>query len=65
MHHFYEWLIRPYHDYDTYMIYLEIIAATTGVVSVYYSYKRNILVYIFGFISSLIYVFLLYDWELF
>ena len=56
MHHFYEWLIRPYHSYDTYMLYLEIIAATTGVISVYCSYKRSILVYFFGFISSMIYV---------
>ena len=65
MHHFYEWLIIPYHTHATYMIYLEIIAASIGVVSVICAYKRNVLVYVFGFISASVYVYLLYQWELF
>lgn len=65
MNYLYEWLIRPYHNYDAYMIYLEAIAASIGIASVICAYKRSIFVYIFGFISALIYVYLLYSWELF
>ncbi|ALB01563.1 hypothetical protein ACH24_02170 [Francisella persica ATCC VR-331] len=65
MNYLYEWLIRPYHTYDTYMIYLEAIAASVGVASVICAYKRSVFVYILGFISALIYVYLLYSWELF
>lgn len=65
IHHFYEWLVRPYHSYETYMIYLEVIAASIGVASVVCAYRRSVFVYIFGFISAFIYVYLLYSWELF
>ncbi|MDE4970045.1 nicotinamide mononucleotide transporter, partial [Francisella tularensis] len=47
------------------MIYLEAIAASIGMASVICAYKRSIFVYIFGFISALINVYLLYSWELF
>ncbi|APC91633.1 MULTISPECIES: nicotinamide riboside transporter PnuC [Francisella] len=65
MNYLYEWLIRPYHNYDVYMVYLEAIAASIGVASVICAYKRSVFVYIFGFISALIYIYLLYSWELF
>ncbi|MDE5014964.1 nicotinamide riboside transporter PnuC, partial [Francisella tularensis subsp. holarctica] len=31
MNYLYEWLIRPYHNYDAYMSYLEAIAASIGI----------------------------------
>ncbi|MDE5020852.1 nicotinamide mononucleotide transporter family protein, partial [Francisella tularensis subsp. holarctica] len=53
------------HNYDAYMIYLVAIAASIGIASVICAYNLSIFVYIFGFISSLIYVYLLYSWELY
>jgi len=63
IHHLYEWLLKPYQNYEAYMVYLEIIAASTGVISVYLCNKRNIFTYVFGVISAIIYM--LYKWELF
>lgn len=57
---FYELLIKPYEDYQTYQIVLEIIATTFGLLSVYFSIKKNILVYPTGIISTVIYVYILF-----
>lgn len=62
MNFLYQLLIHSFSSLDA---YLELVAASTGVAGVYFSYKRNILVYVVSFISSLIYVYLLYKWELF
>lgn len=58
-------LFEPYKDYSTTYIILEIIAVVFAVVSVLYSKKNNIKVYPTGIVSTLIFVYLLYKWELF
>ena len=60
-----EILFEPYKDYSTSHILLELIAVLFAVVSVLYSKNNNIRVYPTGIISTLIFVYLLYKWELF
>lgn len=60
-----ETLFEPYKDYSTTDIILEIIAVVFAVTSVLYSKKNNIKVYPTGIVSTLIFVYLLYKWELF
>jgi len=60
-----EVLFEPYKDYSTLHIVLEIVAVLFAVASVLYSKKNNIRVYPTGIISTLIFVYLLYEWELF
>lgn len=60
-----ETLLEPYKAYSTSAIVLEIIAVIFAVVSVLYSKNNNIKVYPTGIISTLIFVYLLYKWELF
>ena len=59
-----DFLIQPYKDAPTTLIILEIIAATTGIASVWYARKEHILVFPTGIISTLIYVYLLNIYEL-
>ncbi|MDE5012699.1 nicotinamide mononucleotide transporter, partial [Francisella tularensis] len=56
----YQSIVSSFYDYQS---YFELVAAASGVAGVYFSYKRNILVYLVIFISSAIYVCLLYDWK--
>jgi nicotinamide mononucleotide transporter len=62
---FYNYLIQPYTSYTNFQILLESIAAMTGIISVYFSIKKNILVYPIGIISTVLYTYLLYQWGLF
>lgn len=57
---FYDLFIKPYESYKTYQIVLEFVAATFGLLSVYFSIKKNIWVYPTGIISTIIYVYLLF-----
>lgn len=58
-------LFEPYQAYSTLDILLEITAVLFAVASVLYSKKNNIKVYPTGIVSTLIFVWLLYKWELF
>lgn len=60
-----DFFLEPYKTATALNIILEIIAATFGVVSVFYAKRENILVYPTGIISTSIYVYLLYQWNLF
>src|SRR5690554_198730 len=60
-----EVLFEPYKDYSTLHIVLEIVAVLFAVASVLYSKKNSIKVYPTGIISTSIFVYLLYKWELF
>lgn len=60
-----EHLFEPYKTYSTTDIILEIIAVLFAIASVLYSKKNNIKVYPTGIVSTLIFVYLLYKWELF
>lgn len=59
-----EFLFEPYKNYPLYQIILEFIAMSTGIASVMFAKKNNILVYPIGLISTSIYVFLLFKWDL-
>ena len=58
------YLFGQYNGYETIDISLEIIAIIFGFLSVWYSKNNNIWVYPTGLISTLIFVYLLYKWEL-
>lgn len=60
----YEFLIKPYESYTTLQILLEVAAATFGLLSVLFSVKRNILVYPTGIISTVLYVYILFNFGL-
>ena len=59
-----DFLTEPYLTAATYLIVLEILAASTGILSVYFSRIENILVYPTGIISTGIYVYILHIYEL-
>ncbi|CAM4132869.1 MULTISPECIES: nicotinamide riboside transporter PnuC [Flavobacterium] len=59
-----DFLFSQYNGYSTLFLWLEIIAATFGLISVLFATKNNILVYPTGIISTILYVYLLFQWEL-
>ncbi|MGI9581946.1 nicotinamide riboside transporter PnuC [Chryseobacterium sp. RRHN12] len=60
----YDLFIKPYESYDTLQIMLEASGAVLGTLSVYFSIKKNIWVYPTGIISTLIYVYILFNFGL-
>lgn len=60
----YDLFIKPYKNYDTLQIIVETSAAFFGILSVYFSIKKNIWVYPTGIISTLIYVYILFNFGL-
>lgn len=61
---FYKLFLAPYTSYSTLQIALEITAAVFGILSVFFSIRKNILVYPTGIISTVIYVYLLFQFGL-
>ena len=61
---FYDLFLRPYSTYETYQILLECTATIFGLLSVYFSIRKNIWVYPTGIISTVIYVYILYNFGL-
>ena len=59
------WLFGQYADYPTLFIVLELIAVIFGVSSVLLASKTNILVFPIGLVSTAIFVYLLWKWQLF
>lgn len=59
-----EYLLKPYRDYEPWQISLEAIAAVFGLLSVIYSIRRKIWVYPTGIVSTFLYVFLLFRFNL-
>ena len=59
------WLFGQYADYSTLFIVLELIAVIFGVASVILASKTNILVFPIGLVSTAIFVYLLWKWQLF
>ncbi|MET3037097.1 nicotinamide riboside transporter PnuC [Chryseobacterium sp. NRRL B-14859] len=57
----YDLFIKPYEDYSSLQIILEALGTFFGILSVYFSIKKNIWVYPTGIISTLIYVYLLFN----
>ncbi len=60
----FDFLFQQYSGYSNLNISLEITAVVFGLLSVVFSKKNNILVFPTGMISTLIFVYLLYQWEL-
>ncbi|WP_312396268.1 nicotinamide riboside transporter PnuC [Chryseobacterium sp.] len=60
----YDLFVKPYEDYNSLDISLEASAAFFGILSVYYSIKKNIWVYPTGIISTLLYVYILFNFGL-
>jgi nicotinamide mononucleotide transporter len=65
MQDIFDFLFAQYKNYNTVDIWLEAIASFLGIVSVLYSKKNSILLYPAAIISSLIYIYLLYNWKLY
>lgn len=61
---FYELFLKPYESYETYQIVLEAIAAVFGLLSVYFSIRKNIWVYPTGIVSTALYVYILFRFGL-
>jgi len=57
-------LLAPYQEYSTINIFLEATAIIFGLMSVWFSKKNNIWVYPTGIVSTVIFVYLLYNWNL-
>ncbi|MCJ7935564.1 MAG: nicotinamide riboside transporter PnuC [Chryseobacterium sp.] len=60
----YDLFVKPYENYTTAQILLETSGALFGTLSVYFSIKKNIWVYPTGIISTLIYVYILFNFGL-
>lgn len=60
----FDFLFQQYQDYPTLYIILEIIAVIFGFLSVWFSKQENILVFPTGIVSTVIFVYLLWQWQL-
>jgi len=60
----YDLFVKPYENYSGIQILLEATGAFFGILSVYFSIKKNIWVYPTGIISTLIYVYILFNFGL-
>jgi nicotinamide mononucleotide transporter len=60
----FDFFFEQYYGYRTVSIILELIAVIFGFLSVWYAKQENILVYPTGIVSTLIFVYLLWQWGL-
>ena len=60
-----EFLFAQYKDYSNFLIALELIAVVFGVISVLFARKNNILVYPTGLVSTILYVYILFEFRLY
>lgn len=60
----YELFIKPYESYTHLQIILEVLGTFLGILSVFFSIKKNILVYPTGIFSTLIFVFIYFEFGL-
>ena len=60
-----EFLFSQYKEYPNYLIALELIAVGFGIISVWFAKKNNILVYPTGLVSTLIFVYILLEFQLY
>lgn len=65
MNSFLDFVISPYASYSLPQILIEVVATFFGILSVFYSKNRNILVYPTGIISTFLYIYLFYSWGLY
>lgn len=60
-----EFFFSQYKEYSNYLITLELIAVGFGIISVWFAKKNNILVYPTGLVSTLIFVYILLEFQLY
>ena len=60
----YDLFLKPYESYTTLQIALEATATVFGILSVYFSIKKNIWVYPTGIVSTALYVYILFNFGL-
>lgn len=60
----FDFFFQQYYDYPPLFIFLEIVAVIFGFLSVWFSKQENILVYPTGIVSTIIFVYLLWEWQL-
>lgn len=60
----YELFFKPYESYTWLQITMEVVATFFGILSVYFSIKKNIWVYPTGIISTILYVYILFNFGL-
>ncbi|MCJ8154610.1 nicotinamide riboside transporter PnuC [Chryseobacterium sp. SSA4.19] len=60
----YDLFVKPYEAYTHLQIFMEACATVFGILSVYFSIKKNIWVYPTGIISTLLYVYILFTFGL-
>jgi len=65
MNEIFDFFLEPYRNATVLNISLEFIAALFGVISVFYAKRENILVFPTGIISTILYVYLLSQWNLY
>ena len=65
MNDFFSLLFSQYSEYETSAIVLEVTATLFSIFSVLFSVRNNILVYPTGLVSTGIYVYLLFQWDLY
>ncbi len=61
----FNWLFGQYADYSTLFIGLELVAVVFGVASVLLASRLSVLVFPVGIVSTAIFVYLLWQWQLF
>ena len=54
-----------YKSYPNYLIAMELIAVVFGIISVLFAWKNNILVYPTGLVSTILYVYILFEFQLY
>src|SRR6056297_2894099 len=60
MNPIFDFFLGPYKDKETFIIVIEAIVFVTGILSVWYAKKENILVYPTGLVATVLTVYLLY-----
>ncbi|KGO78920.1 nicotinamide mononucleotide transporter [Flavobacterium beibuense F44-8] len=61
----FDFLFASYKEYSTFQISVEVVGLIFGTLSVIFSARNSIWVYPTGIISTIAYIYLLYQWELF
>ncbi|PZD78944.1 nicotinamide riboside transporter PnuC [Mesonia sp. K7] len=64
MSHIFDWLFGQYKGIETHLVVLELLGVFFAVLSVLYSKKNSVLVYPTGIISTIIFVYILYFYNL-
>lgn len=60
-----DWLFAQYQDYTPLLMTLELIASSFGLISVLLARKGSLWVFPVGLVSTALYVYLLWEWQLF